>query len=260
VLTPETPRQSAYLREELEGLTPPASGRKPRSACNCQKSKCIKLYCECYANGVHCGPDCNCVDCRNNNSHEVGAAYQDSRTEAIRTTLGKNPAAFQPKIVGAQAEPEELPRHHKVVCADQGCSCRRSRCLKKYCECFQAGIPCSALCKCQDCANRLEASVGALPPEDRPTGRSALPSPYFAALATKPPGKPQPLRSLPSRSQDPLPPRRNRRLGRSRPPEAPPAAEDAAARVASADPGLPSRRSPQPSASHSPPCSSRKTP
>ena len=29
------------------------------------QSKCIKLYCECFANGIFCSPACNCKNCLN---------------------------------------------------------------------------------------------------------------------------------------------------------------------------------------------------
>lgn len=41
----------------------------------------------------------------------------------------------------------------RVTRHSKGCSCRKSHCLKKYCECFQAGIFCGTTCRCKDCRN-----------------------------------------------------------------------------------------------------------
>ena len=66
-----------------------ASGK--RKPCNCTKSMCLKLYCDCFANGEFC-LDCNCKDCHNNLDHEA------ERSRAIKSSLERNPSAFKPKI------------------------------------------------------------------------------------------------------------------------------------------------------------------
>ena len=33
----------------------------------------------------------------------------------------------------------------------RGCNCKRSMCLKKYCECYQANVGCSSGCQCEGC-------------------------------------------------------------------------------------------------------------
>ncbi|TYI63415.1 hypothetical protein E1A91_D09G015800v1, partial [Gossypium mustelinum] len=35
----------------------------------------------------------------------------------------------------------------------RGCKCKRSKCLKKYCECYRAKVGCSDGCHCEDCDN-----------------------------------------------------------------------------------------------------------
>lgn len=37
----------------------------PKTHCKCLKSRCLKQYCECFAQGKPCGPECQCQGCAN---------------------------------------------------------------------------------------------------------------------------------------------------------------------------------------------------
>ena len=33
------------------------------------------------------------------------------------------------------------------------CKCKKTKCVKKYCECFNAGVKCGIECNCTNCQN-----------------------------------------------------------------------------------------------------------
>ncbi|XP_064193165.1 spexin prohormone 2 isoform X2 [Anguilla rostrata] len=139
---------------------------KSRKPCSCTKSQCLKLYCDCFANGDICS-NCKCINCYNNTEHEY------ERYQAIKICLDRNPEAFRPKI-GNGKRGEIKGRHNK------GCNCKRSGCLKNYCECYEAKIMCSSICKCVSCRNYDES------PERQTVvsaGSMDLPDPGFYPIA-----------------------------------------------------------------------------
>ena len=94
-----------------------------RSPCNCKKSKCLKLYCECFAAERFCD-GCNCTDC--GNTPTAGLI----RDKAMKETRAKNPNAFKDKIGNGGMKVGISPESSH----NMGCKCKKSECLKKYCE------------------------------------------------------------------------------------------------------------------------------
>ena len=88
-----------------------------KSCCSCIKTKCIKKYCECFANNKCC-TNCICIDCKN---------------KEIYTNIQNKDSTPNKEIVF--------------------CTCAKSGCNKKYCECYKEGLKCNIKCRCVKCLN-----------------------------------------------------------------------------------------------------------
>ena len=96
--------------------------------CNCHNNRCAQGYCDCLKNGMACDPvRCGCTDCVNTpENSEIRAnirSKQGGRAGALAAAQG---------FLGVMGITEISNTPHQAA----GCSCKNSKCQKKYCECF----------------------------------------------------------------------------------------------------------------------------
>lgn len=74
-------------------------------------------------------------------------------TLCSKTSVAKRSLRFAQSSTPPHGRRASLP-------IEEACTCRKSKCLKKYCVCYKAGRACGAECRCQGCTN----SYGKRPP------------------------------------------------------------------------------------------------
>ncbi|CAD8104857.1 unnamed protein product [Paramecium primaurelia] len=106
--------------------------------CHCSKTHCLQLYCSCFHNRRLCTNECQCNDCFNDGKHEE---------EVLK-------AVEQIKLK------EQRASHHDLDSFDTkqvwGCKCKKTKCVKGYCECFIRGKKCTSHCQCTECENKRQ--------------------------------------------------------------------------------------------------------
>ena len=150
--------ERAAKRHAPESAWAAATTPKSGSGCRCKHSRCIKKsapapqhvvphavdrnsnppsrrYCDCFAAGEYCKPECACHNCVNTPAEQHAA----ERAQAIAVATSRPRRSFG------------------------GCRCKKSSCLKKYCECFNSEVPCTEACKCVNCANVFGVRSGTPP-------------------------------------------------------------------------------------------------
>ena len=115
---------SQYCAKKQQDCCPKKPGAsEEKHFCSCSRSRCLKLYCQCFRKGLVCGPECKCQDCEN-------TVQNQDKIRELR----------EPKVSRLQEE-------------DSCCNCKMSFCEKSYCVCARSGKGCSAKCRCFNCKN-----------------------------------------------------------------------------------------------------------
>jgi len=81
-------------------------------------------------------------------------ANSDDHAIAVKLAKIRDPKAWKDSIEGGNQIPKEqfmVDKQLKEI--KKGCKCKKTKCQKKYCECFNTGQICGIFCQCQGCSN-----------------------------------------------------------------------------------------------------------
>ncbi|CAD8164857.1 unnamed protein product [Paramecium pentaurelia] len=126
------------MKKKIMFIVPPklqiqgTDSEETKEGCQCQKTKCLKLYCQCFHDGKCCGQQCGCNGCKNSLNDHL------ERNKAIVKIIHKYKDEYKQKLSGDKG---------------QGCCCKKSKCKLNYCECFVKGRSCGEQCHCKKCEN-----------------------------------------------------------------------------------------------------------
>uniref|UniRef100_A0A0E0A1F7 CRC domain-containing protein n=1 Tax=Oryza glumipatula TaxID=40148 RepID=A0A0E0A1F7_9ORYZ len=132
--------------------------------CACKKSRCLKLYCPCFAGGGYCSEKCGCQPCFNK------ALYAETVQTTRKVLLSRQKRMSLKINRRSEANVEAVEdAHHSSSSTPprRGCNCKKSSCLKKYCDCYQDGTGCSLFCRCEDCRNPFGKNEGIMAEESK---------------------------------------------------------------------------------------------
>ena len=114
--------------------------------CTCSKSHCQKKYCACFSSGNYC-QGCDCKGCLN------------IQKEGVNSILLQNDENMDANILNSNAiSVAQVNKYQNRKPLTIECNCTKSKCMKKYCECYKAGAYCGKSCRCFDCQNKKNES------------------------------------------------------------------------------------------------------
>ena len=86
-------RKAVIEKDHALSITKEKTSTVKTLICKCAKSKCLKMYCECFTNKRYCDESCLCKGCLNSPDH------RDKITAARKSIRNRNPQAFKSKIL-----------------------------------------------------------------------------------------------------------------------------------------------------------------